>query len=65
MTAGIMAINRVINRLSQGDIRMLTKPSITICPARVPVKVEFCPDASSATANITLASVVPTIGVSR
>ena len=40
------------------------KPSITICPDNVPVIVEFCPDAKSATANNVLRSgeaIVPTI----
>ena len=43
---------------------MLRKPSITICPASVPVIVEFWPEASSATANSVLASVAPSSGVS-
>ena len=33
---------------------------MTICPARVPVRVEFCPEASSAMAKITLAAPTPT-----
>ena len=35
---------------------MCRKPSITIWPASVPVSVEFWPEASSATANSTLAA---------
>ena len=42
---------RVIRRRSQGLRRILRKPSMTICPASVPVSVEFCPDASRASAN--------------
>ncbi len=30
---------------------MWIKPSMIICPVKVPVMVEFCPDASNATAN--------------
>ena len=41
---------------------MFKKPSITICPAKVPVKVEFWPDAKSATAKTILAKLVPKIG---
>jgi len=48
---------RVISRRSHGRRRMLRKPSITICPASVPVSVEFCPEASNATANRMLANV--------
>lgn len=43
---------------------MSRNPSITICPASVPVRVEFCPLASRATANSVLASVAPSTGVS-
>ena len=64
ITAGTMAMSRVMSRRSQGGRRMLRKPSITICPASVPVSVEFCPEASSATANSVLASAVPSSGVS-
>jgi hypothetical protein len=63
MTAGTMAMSRVISRRSQGRIRMLRNPSITIWPASVPVNVEFCPEASSARANIVLAP-APSSGVS-
>ena len=62
MTAGTIATRRVMRRRSQGRSRMLTKPSITICPARVPVSVAFCPEHSSATANSTPAAVVPSSG---
>ena len=39
--AGITAISLVISLLNQGFNLMFKKPSITICPAKVPVKVEF------------------------
>ena len=55
---------RVISRRSQGRMRKLRKPSITIWPARVPVSVEDCPEQSSATANTTLATPVPSSGAS-
>ena len=41
---------------------MWRNPSITICPARVPVSVEFCPEANKATAKTILAKLVPNIG---
>ena len=41
MIAGMMAINRVINRRSQGRRRILRNPSMTIWPASVPVIVAF------------------------
>ena len=59
-----MASVRVIRRRSQGLMRMLRKPSITICPARVPVSVEDCPEQSSATANMMPARLVPSSGTS-
>ena len=34
--AGMMAIDRVISRRSQGRMRKLRKPSMTIWPAMVP-----------------------------
>ena len=37
---------------------------MTICPASVPVSVEFWPDASSASANTVLAAPTPSSGVS-
>ena len=43
--AGTTARPRVIRRRSQGRMRKLRKPSITICPAMVPVSVEDCPEA--------------------
>lgn len=55
IAAGMIAIDRVINRLSHGRSPMLRKPYITIWPANVPVSVEFWPDASRARANIVLA----------
>ena len=39
--AGITAMSLVISLLNQGFNLMFKKPSITICPAKVPVKVEF------------------------
>ena len=52
----------MISRRSQGLSLMSRKPSITICPASVPVSVEFWPEASSATANSTLAAPAPSTG---
>lgn len=46
-----------------GRKRRLMKPSMTICPASVPVSVEFCPEASSATAKRMLATPTPIIGL--
>ncbi len=57
MSAGMIAISRVISRRSHGRSRMLRKPSITIWPASVPVSVAFWPENSSASANSVLASV--------
>ena len=54
----MIASRRVISRRSHGRMRKFRKPSMTICPARVPVSVEDCPAHSSATANSTPASVV-------
>ena len=53
--AGTMASERVIKRRTQGRKRMCTKPSITTCPASVPVSVELCPEANSAMPNNMLA----------
>jgi hypothetical protein len=64
MTAGTMAMRRVTRRRSHGRMRRLMNPSITIWPASVPVSVAFWPEHSSATANNTLASVVPRSGES-
>ena len=64
ITAGTMAMPRVMSRRSHGRNRRFRKPSITICPASVPVSVEFWPDASSATANNTLATPTPSVGES-
>ena len=55
IAAGTIAIPRVIRRRSHGRSRMWRNPSITIWPASVPVSVEFCPDASRASAKTTLA----------
>ncbi|MNR13854.1 hypothetical protein D3C85_1302840 [compost metagenome] len=49
--AGIMASKRVISLRNQGCILSFKWPSITICPASVPVTVELCPAAISAIAN--------------
>ena len=37
----MIAMSRVISRRSHGRSRMFRKPSITICPASVPVSVAF------------------------
>ncbi len=42
---------RVINRLAHVGIFIWMKPSMTTCPVSVPVIVEFCPEASNATAK--------------
>ena len=63
-TAGRMARVRVISRRTQGEIRQCMKPSITTCPASVPVMVLLCPLASRATANSVLAAAVPSSGAS-
>ena len=55
-TAGTMASERVMSRRTHGRIRQCMKPSITTCPASVPVIVLLWPLASSATANRVLAS---------
>ncbi len=65
-TAGTMAMSRVMSRRSQGRSRMSRKPSITICPASVPVMVELWPAASRATANSDAgATVAPRSGVEQ
>src|SRR5579859_3144599 len=64
-TAGTIAMSRVISRRSQGRSRTFTKPSMTTCPASVPVNVEFCPEASSATANKMLAPPTPSNGLNN
>ena len=45
-TAGMMASVRVMSRRSHGWIRQCMKPSITTCPASVPVMVLLWPLAS-------------------
>ena len=62
MSAGTIAISRVIRRRSHGRSRMLRNPSITICPASVPVSVAFCPAKSSASAKSVLAMGAPRSG---
>ena len=64
ISAGITAINLVMSLRNQGFKRILRKPSITICPANVPVMVEFCPEARRAIAKKMLAKLVPKSGVS-
>ena len=63
-TAGKIASVRVIRRRNQGRIRQCMKPSITTCPASVPVIVLLWPAASRATANRVLAAAVPNSGAS-
>ncbi len=62
--AGTMARLRLMSRRSHGRMRMRRNPSMTICPASVPVMVLACPEHSSATANTIEASVVPSSGAS-
>ena len=57
-------MSRVMSRRSHGRSRRLMNPSITICPASVPVSVAFWPEQRSAIANRALASVVPRSGES-
>ncbi len=64
-TAGTMAMQRVSRARSAGDRRICKKPSITICPASVPVTEELSPEASSATPNTALAMPTPSSGDSR
>src|SRR5205807_9150116 len=56
------ALPILINRRNHGRNRIFTNPSMTTCPARVPVSVEFCPEASNATANKALAPPTPNSG---
>jgi len=63
--AGMIASPRLMSRRSQGWMRMRRKPSMTICPASVPVMVLAWPEHSSATANTIEASEVPSSGASR
>ena len=62
--AGTIARPRLMRRLSHGRMRMRRKPSITICPASVPVMVLDWPEHRSATANTVDASPVPRSGAS-
>ena len=59
-----MASVRVMIRRSHGRILQRMKPSITTCPASVPVMVLLCPLASRATTNNVLATAVPINGAS-
>ena len=60
----MMASIRVTSRRNQGRMRQCMNPSITTCPARVPVMVLLWPLASNATANSVLATAVPSKGAS-
>ena len=53
-----------MSRRIQGESRQCMKPSITTCPASVPVMVLLCPLAKRATANSVLATAVPNSGAS-
>ena len=64
MMVGIIASVRVIIRRIHGDTFRWMKPSITTCPASVPVIDEFCPLANRATANSVLAPAAPSSGLS-
>ena len=55
-SAGTIAIPRVTSRRIHGAMRIRRNPSITICPASVPVIVLDCPEASSASANAVAAT---------
>ena len=57
-----MAIKRVISLRMIGLMRSRRYPSITICPASVPVTVELCPDAINAIAKRVEATVDPSMG---
>lgn len=59
---GTIAMPRVSSRRAQGGIRIWRKPSITICPASVPVIVELKPAASKATAKSADAKPTPSNG---
>ena len=61
---GMIASPREIIRRTQGAILKCVKPSRMICPAIVPVSVEFCPEASRARANSGVARPTPISGVS-
>ena len=62
--AGTIAMPRVKRRRSHGAKRKSRKPSMTICPANVPVRVEFWPEHRSAKANNKLAIGIPSSGES-
>ena len=57
-----MATRRVISLRMIGLMRSRRYPSITICPASVPVTVELCPDAIRAIAKRVEAMVEPSMG---
>ncbi len=60
--AGMTARVRVSNRRTQGRMRQCMKPSMTTCPASVPVMVLLWPLASRATAKSVLAATLPRSG---
>ncbi|KAG6558210.1 hypothetical protein Mapa_000393 [Marchantia paleacea] len=64
MAAGMMVMPRVMDLLIHGFNRIFRNPSMTICPARVPIMVEACPLASSPTPNRILAACPPSAGAS-
>ncbi len=64
IAAGMIAMERVSNLRSQGLIRIWRKPSMTTCPASVPMMVEFWPLASRATPKRILAAWLPSAGAS-
>lgn len=62
MTAGMMARSRVAVLLTTGEMWKVVKPSMTIWPGSVLVRVAFCADASRATANSVEPAVFPRTG---
>ena len=62
--AGTIASDREIIRRTQGRMRQCMNPSMTTCPASVPVMVLLWPLASSATAKSVAATPVPSSGAS-
>jgi hypothetical protein len=48
--------------LTTGEMWKVVKPSMTIWPVSVPVRVAFCADASRATANSVEPAVFPRTG---
>ena len=56
MSAGIMAMHRVISRLAKGLILIWKAPSMTVCPAMVDTIPAEIPEKRKATANMVAAS---------